>query len=227
MFKYLGRPLDLWEDDWPAVLRNIRKARQVWGHLGKMLQREGENPEVSTKFYRAVIKALLLLFGVETWVLPVPMARRLEVVHVGFPRQVNKLKAKSLKYDTWRNVSVDRMLQGAGTQPLHTYLDRRQATVAEWVALQTIFEVFARETGYEGGGNLWEPRRRQAAAEKQLMVTLKEIFTRQGISGDGNPAGVAGVREGRRGKLLTATGKGESQEYRFSGTETCDVWVGR
>ena len=197
MFKYLGRPLDLWDDDWPAFFRNIRKARQVWGHLGKMLQREGEYPDVSTKFYCAVIKALLLLlllFGVETWVLSMPMARRLEGVHVGFPRQVNKLKAKSLKYDTWRNVAVDIMLQGAGTQPLHTYLDRRQATVAEWVALQTIFEVFARETGYGGGGDLWEPWRRQAAAEKQLMVTLKEIFTRQGSSGDGNPAGVAGVR---------------------------------
>ena len=29
-----------------------------------------------------------------------------------------------------------------------------QATVAEWVALQPIFKVCAKEKGYEGGGSL-------------------------------------------------------------------------
>ena len=29
-FKYLGILLDRSDDDWPAVLHNIRKARQVW-----------------------------------------------------------------------------------------------------------------------------------------------------------------------------------------------------
>ena len=32
-FKYLGRLLGRSDNDWPAVLRNIRKARQVWGGL--------------------------------------------------------------------------------------------------------------------------------------------------------------------------------------------------
>ena len=46
------------------------------------------------------------------------------------------------------------MLQAAGTKPLREYIDKRQATVAEWVALWTIFEVFAKETGDEGGGKI-------------------------------------------------------------------------
>ena len=65
VFKYLGRLLDRSVDDWPEVLRNIRKARQVWGRLGKLLFREGGEPEVSEKFYRAVLQAVIL-FGAET-----------------------------------------------------------------------------------------------------------------------------------------------------------------
>ena len=62
-----------------------------------------------------------------------------------------------------------------GTKHLREYIDRRQAKVAEWVALRQIFEVCAKETGYEGGvrerGQCW----RQKAAEGQLNTTLKEI----------------------------------------------------
>ena len=32
-FQYLGRPLDQTDDDWPAVQRNITRARSVWGRL--------------------------------------------------------------------------------------------------------------------------------------------------------------------------------------------------
>ena len=89
----------------------------------------------------------MLLFGAETRVLLATMAQRLEGVHVGFLRQVKKLKTKSLKDGSWCKEAVDRVLQGAGKQPLRTYLYRRQATVVKWVDLQPIFEVCERETG--------------------------------------------------------------------------------
>ena len=50
MFKYLGRLLDRSDYDCPAVLRNIRKVRQVWGGIRKLLRREGAEPAVSEKF---------------------------------------------------------------------------------------------------------------------------------------------------------------------------------
>ena len=96
---------------------------------------------------------------------------------MGFLRQVTKLKAKILKGVSWRKVAADRVLQGSGTQPLQTYLDRSQTKVVEWVTLRPIFEVCARETGYDGGGKLREPWWRQAAAEKQLRVTLKYFLS--------------------------------------------------
>ena len=68
MFKYLQRLLERSDGDWTASLRNIRKARQMWGRIGKLLRMEGVEPTVSEKFYHVVVQTLLL-FGAETWVL--------------------------------------------------------------------------------------------------------------------------------------------------------------
>ena len=65
----------------------LKKVRQVWGRLGKLLQREGMEPEVSEKLYHTVVQAVLL-FGVETWVLLAPMMKSLEEENVSFLRQV-------------------------------------------------------------------------------------------------------------------------------------------
>ena len=41
VFKVFGQLLDRLDKNWPVVLHNIRKTRQVWGWLVKFLQREG------------------------------------------------------------------------------------------------------------------------------------------------------------------------------------------
>ena len=64
-FKYLGRPLDQTVNDWPAVRLNFRWAHRVWGRLGKLLRREGEEPKVAAMFYREVTQAVLI-FVLET-----------------------------------------------------------------------------------------------------------------------------------------------------------------
>ena len=81
-----------------------------------------------------------------------PVEQRLEGVHVRLLRYMTKLNKKRLKESLWRKVAEDKVLQGAGKKMLQTYLERRQATVTEWVALRYIFEVCARDTGYGGRG---------------------------------------------------------------------------
>ena len=78
-------------------------------------------------------------------------------MHVGSLRQVTRKKAKRLRDGYWRQVTVKTVLQGEGKQSLRRYVDRRHVTVVEWVALWPIFDVFVRETGYEGGGKLQVP----------------------------------------------------------------------
>ena len=76
-FRYLGRILTNIEKNWPAVARNLRKARVTWGRLARILGREGADPKVSHNFYIAVTQQVLL-FGAETWVLTKQMEAALD-----------------------------------------------------------------------------------------------------------------------------------------------------
>ena len=48
------------------------------------------------------------------------MEKKLEGVHVGLLDQVMKMKAKIQKDGSWRKVASDRVIHGAGAQPLQT-----------------------------------------------------------------------------------------------------------
>ena len=82
-FKYLGRLLDRSDNDCPEVPHNTRKARQVWGRLGKIIWTEGAETTVPAKFYRAVVQAMIL-FGAEKWMITKTMIQLLEGSHVSF-----------------------------------------------------------------------------------------------------------------------------------------------
>ena len=49
-FRYLGRILTNTDDDWPAVARNLHRARATWGRLARILGREGADPNVSRQY---------------------------------------------------------------------------------------------------------------------------------------------------------------------------------
>ena len=159
MFKYLGRLLDRSNEDWPTFLCNIRKARQVWGKFKKLLRREEAEPSVSERFYCA--------FGAN--------GAEVRGIACGFPEAGHKTKSKAAEGRVVEEATTKIFLRGAGTQPLRTYVDMRHMTVADWVALQPIFDVCARDMGYEEGGRLWVPWWRKAAAKKQLKVKIEAI----------------------------------------------------
>ena len=55
-------------------------------------------------------------------------------------------------YRTWVTPETEVVLEAAGVQPAAMYTGHSQGTLDQWVALQTIFEVYAREWGYKGVG---------------------------------------------------------------------------
>ena len=124
-----------------------------------MLKREGEDPAVSEKFYRAVVQAVLL-FGAEILVLTIPLMQKLEGVHVILIWQVTRKHETRRRDGYWLQVTTEVAIQGEGKQFLRTYVDRQHATVAEWVDLRPIL-TFVRErrdmreggdSQYRGGG---------------------------------------------------------------------------
>ena len=54
----------------------------------------------------------------------------------GFPAEGGKKKGKAAEGCVVATGNGKIVLQGVGTQPLKTYVDRRQAAVVEWVALR-------------------------------------------------------------------------------------------
>ena len=128
-FKYLERMLDRSDKDWTVVRRNVGKAHQVCSRTGKLLMREGTDPHVLAMFYWEVVQEVLI-FGAETWVLLAAMYRNLEVVHVGFLRQITGHKEKRQRGGNWRSVVAAKVLKEAGTRSLGVYIEKRQAIVA-------------------------------------------------------------------------------------------------
>ena len=118
----------------------------------------------------------VILFGTDTWVLMETTIQRSEGAHVIFLRQVTCKQATQRRHGSWRQVTAEAVLQGAGTQTIRTYVDRRQETMTEWVSTRTIFDVCAREMEYKGGGRLRVPWFSQKAAKYHLRVTVEAIL---------------------------------------------------
>jgi hypothetical protein len=72
VLKYLGRLLAQDDNDIQAVRAQIGKARATWSRVCQVLWSEHTPPQVTAKFYTAVVQAMLL-YGSKTWVLS-PMA---------------------------------------------------------------------------------------------------------------------------------------------------------
>ena len=93
-------------------------------------------------FYRMVVKAILLCDS-EKWVFLVAMEKKVEGSHTGFLRQITGKQARRIGDGTWEAPEVEVVQEAAAMQSVMTYIGIRQAIVAHWVALQSIFEVCA------------------------------------------------------------------------------------
>ena len=75
--KYMVQVLTAGDDDWPAVVGNLSKARKSWGRLSRILSREEADPKVLGHFFKSVSQAVFL-FEAETWLLTPRMDRALD-----------------------------------------------------------------------------------------------------------------------------------------------------
>ena len=132
-FKYLGRHLSADNDDWPAVLANIRKARSRWALVRKVLVRDTASPRVSGYFYKAVVQSVLL-YGAETWVLTDPLIRKLEAFHHGVARRITGSQARFCRATSeWSAPPIAEVLERAGLLTIREYIGRRQTKAIEYI----------------------------------------------------------------------------------------------
>ena len=77
-FRYLGRVILAADENWPALIRNMAKARVVWRNIMNILSMEGARPWVHKFFFKAIVQSVLL-FCAKTWVVAPRMGKVLGV----------------------------------------------------------------------------------------------------------------------------------------------------
>ena len=76
-FRYLGSILTQDDNDTPTIIRQIKKSRQSWNGIARILRYEGANAITMAKFYLAVVQSILL-YGADSWTINNRNWKRLE-----------------------------------------------------------------------------------------------------------------------------------------------------
>ena len=92
-FKYLGRVLTEVDENWPAVVENLWKARKSWPRMERILGLEGTSPQVFWVFFKVVVQAVLL-FRLETWVMNPLIVSDLGSFQHTFDRRITGIQPK-------------------------------------------------------------------------------------------------------------------------------------
>lgn len=140
-FKYLGRPLSSSDDDYPAVVRNLKKARGSWARLSRVLTREGATASCSGMFYKSIVQSVLL-YGCETWNLNTPILKSLSGFH---NRVLRRIAGKMSRYnettDTWSTPDIEEVYEECKVYPIEHYIKVRQNSIETFIATRPIREI--------------------------------------------------------------------------------------
>ena len=123
-FKYLGWVLRAVDDNWPAVVGNLRKARKSWAWLTRSLGWEGANRRVSGMFFNEVVR-VVLIFGSETWVLTPRMGRALGSFQQGVARWISERQPKMRKEGGWKYLPLAAAMEEVEFKEIGAYILKR------------------------------------------------------------------------------------------------------
>ena len=93
------------------------------------------------------------------------MMKTVERNHMGLLCQITGNQSRQKEYGVWETRATEEALQTKGMQSASKYIGCREATVAQWVTMCPLLEVYVREISYEGGGRKICPWWRQVLAE--------------------------------------------------------------
>ena len=138
VFKYLGRDLSADNYDVPAMRYNLRKARQVWARIARVLEKECVPAPVGGMFYQAVVVAVLL-YGSESWCLPSSALDILEGFHVEATRRITRIRPRT-RGSTWVYPKSAEVLRAARLKTVGEYVATRRQTAAALVVGRPVLE---------------------------------------------------------------------------------------
>ena len=143
-FKFLGKKLLSFDGYWPAVEKNLRRARGKWGQLVKILGRGGLDRITVGRFYVALVQEVLL-FEYNTWVLTPRLEKNLEVFHYRAVRQIAGMAPKHQQDGTWVYTPIEEALEMVGMEEIGVYIASHHRTVTQYIATHNIMNLCLEE----------------------------------------------------------------------------------
>ena len=137
-FKYLGRILHEKDDDQYAAIRQLNRAKQKWARISKILTTQGVEPRVKGYFYKAIVQAVLL-YGSESWCMTKATVKKFKSFHMRVARYLSGRHIKPLEDGTWLYPVSEEVLEETGLFSIETYIEKRRATIFEYISRQPIY----------------------------------------------------------------------------------------
>ena len=176
-FKYLGRVLTEDDNDSTCIDANLRKARNQWNSIAKILKREGANSRCMARFYLTVVQAVLL-YGADTWSISNRDNNKLRSFHRRAIRYMTGSHIRTVGEDEWEYPDHDVLLKKCRLFSIDIYLQRRRGTLRKY--LETYRKDLLEEAEKCGRHCLnvhkvmwWN----QAYLQKQDMPSLSNFWT--------------------------------------------------
>jgi hypothetical protein len=138
-FKYLGRLLEESDNDDHAATRQLQRAREKWGRIGKVLSSQGVNAKTMGYFYKAIVQAVLL-YGSESWTLTEGTMNKLRSFHSRVARYLTGRHIRPNADGTWTCPSSAEVLEEAGLHTIDEYIQKRRDTVSRFVQNRPIYQ---------------------------------------------------------------------------------------
>jgi hypothetical protein len=188
-FKYLGRIINDSDEDLPAVENQLRKARQVWARISKIIKKQTNcNIKIMSSFYKSIVQTILL-YGSESWVLTQFMMNKLNSFHNMCARHITGRHIK-LENDVWEYPSTEITLQQANLLTIEQYINKRKKTVEKYIQTQQIYEecVISKANSQTSRKLVWWKSPIGADDETRSVVTESSANSERGL-----PQGMLGT----------------------------------
>ena len=139
-FKYLGRILHEKDCDDSAINQNLKRARDRWGRIGRILSKKGANAKIMGIFYKTIVQSILL-YGSETWVISKQMLRMLRSFHRRCARFITGKHIWQDKEGNWHHPSSKEVLEMAGLKEIEIYIEQRKSTLMKYANERPIYKI--------------------------------------------------------------------------------------
>ena len=139
-FKYLGRVLSEADENWPAVVNNLWRARQKWVRLTRVSSREGADARTSGQIYLAVVH-LVMLYRSDTWVMTPHIGRVWGISHHRVSHRLTGRQTWKGRDGLWVYLPLEDAMAEAGLQEVETYVSCLQNIVAQFISTRPIMDL--------------------------------------------------------------------------------------